>query len=266
MDDLSGPRLDRHARHAARWRASAQCNSGASSSVAALVLIVVGALWFLDNLGLIPFAHIRAYWPLAISAFGVAQLSRTRAQSGHVWCWTIIAVGVLLTLGNLGILDVSFGTLWPLFLIAGGIGILLNRTRALNMKQSTAHFTTGSNAKTTFSGNQLREYAVFSSVNRRIDSLNFEGADLNSTFGEIKLDLRGATISTPNKEATIEANTSFGAIKLRVPETWRVLVRGTAVFGAYEDKTVPPRPGPGIDCPTLIITGSSAFGAVEIEN
>jgi alkanesulfonate monooxygenase SsuD/methylene tetrahydromethanopterin reductase-like flavin-dependent oxidoreductase (luciferase family) len=64
----------------------------------------------------------------------------------------------------------------------------------------------------------------------------------------------------------VDANAAFGAIKLRVPETWRVVVHGDAVFGAFEDKTVPPRPGPGIDPPILIITGNAAFGAVEIEN
>ena len=43
----------------------------------------------------------------------------------------------------------------------------------------------------------------------------------------------------------------FGAIELRIPETWRVSMQGTAVFGAYEDKTIPPRPDPGIQTPTL---------------
>ena len=108
--------------------------------------------------------------------------------------------------------------------------------------------------------------AVFGSVNRRIDSPNFERADLNVIFGELKVDLRGATIAPPNKEATVETNAAFGAIKLRVPETWRVVVHGSAVFGAYEDKTLPPRPAPGIDPPILIISGNAAFGAVEIEN
>ena len=108
--------------------------------------------------------------------------------------------------------------------------------------------------------------AVFGSVNRRIDSPNFQRADLNVVFGELKVDLRGATIAPPNKEATIETNAAFGAIKLRVPETWSVVVHGTAIFGAYEDKTLPPRPSPGIDPPILIISGNAAFGAVEIEN
>ncbi len=117
-----------------------------------------------------------------------------------------------------------------------------------------------------FNGNVLRENVAFSGINRRIDSPTFEGADLNCSFGELKVDLRGATISTPNREAIVYINASFGAIKLRIPETWKVVVHGTALFGAYEDKTVPPRPVPGIDPPTVVIRGNAAFGAVEIEN
>jgi hypothetical protein len=66
--------------------------------------------------------------------------------------------------------------------------------------------------------------------------------------------------------AVIEANAAFGAIELRVPETWRVSMQGNAVFGAYEDKTIPPRPEPGAETPTLVIKGGTAFGAVIIRN
>ncbi len=61
---------------------------------------------FLDNLGLVPFANIRQYWPLAISAWGIALLSRSRGggSCNLVWPWTMIAIGVLLTLGNLHII------------------------------------------------------------------------------------------------------------------------------------------------------------------
>lgn len=250
MDDYSRPRL----------RSSGPCSH---SSVFAVLLIAFGALLFVDNLGLIPFANIRAYWPLAISAFGISRLSGARRASNQVWAWTMIAVGVLLTLGKLGYLRVTFGSLWPLFLIAAGASMLFRRARTAS---SASSFNAGASVNSAFRGNLLHETVVFSSVNRRIDSQNFEGGDLSCTFGELKIDLRGATISTPNREAVIEANAAFGAIKLRIPETWKVVVRGTAVFGAYEDKTIPPRPGPGIDSPTLIITGNSAFGAVEIEN
>jgi predicted membrane protein len=233
-------------------------------SIGAVVLIAVGALLFLDNLGLVPFANIRAYWPLAISAWGVAMLTRTRSSCSMVWPWTMVAVGILLTLGNLGILHVNIGSLWPIFLIAAGVSMLFKRTSWVGPAWN--FFPPGERLRRRFSANILRENVVFSSVNRRIDTPTFEGADLNATFGELKIDLRGATISTPDRQAIIDTNASFGAIKLRVPETWKIVVHGSAVFGAYEDKTVPPRPAPGVEPPTLIIRGNAAFGAVEIEN
>ncbi len=238
-----------------------QSDSAYRRSMGAIILIAIGALLFLENLGFIP--NIRPYWPLALSAFGVAMLSRSQRCCNMVWPWAMIILGVLLTLGNLHVIRASRGLIWPVVLIAAGVSMLIKRTTYAVPRSSR---TVGSGASGAFLGNRLHENAVFSSVNRRIDSPNFEGADLNSTFGELKIDLRGATIAPPGREAIIETNASFGAIKIRVPETWKVIVQGSAVFGAFEDKTVPPRPGPGFDPPTLIIRGNASFGAVEIEN
>jgi predicted membrane protein len=236
-------------------------------SIGAVVLIAVGVILFLDNLGLVPFANIRAYWPLALSAWGVALLSRSRSACSMVWPWTMVATGVILTLGNLHVIRANWGNIWPLFLIAAGVSMLLNRNRcSWQQRRARSMFGPGERFRRRFLGNIMHVNAVFSSVDRRIDAANFEGADLNSTFAELKVDLRGATIATANRQAILETNAVFGAIKVRVPETWRVVVHGAAVFGAYEDKTVPPRPGPGIDPPVLIIRGNAAFGAVEIEN
>lgn len=250
-----------------------------NASIGAIILIAVGAVLFLDNLGLVPFADIRQYWPLAISAWGIALLSRTRGGCGLVWPWTMISIGALLTLGNLHIIRMNAGSIWPIFLIAAGISMLLRRTgRDWSSRWGSMHdaihdtgrprhfFGPGERIYRKFNSNVLRLNVAFGGVNRRIDSPTFEGADLNCSFGELKVDLRGATISTSNHEAIVYINASFGAIKLRIPETWKVVVHGTAVFGAYDDKTVPPRPVPGIDPPTLIVRGNAAFGAVEIEN
>jgi predicted membrane protein len=234
------------------------------ASAGAIVLIAVGVILFVDNLGLVPFAHLRDYWPLAISAWGVAMLSRSRRACSMVWPWTMVAVGILLTLGNLHFIRADIGNIWPVFLIAAGASMLLRRTGWT--RPPVNYFAASDQSSGRFAGNRLQINVVFSGVKRRIDSANFDGGDLNCAFGELKVDLRGATISTPNHEAVVETNAVFGAIKLRVPETWKVVVHGTAAFGAYEDKTVPPRPMPGVDPPTLIIQGNAAFGAVEIEN
>ncbi|HVW08151.1 MAG TPA: DUF5668 domain-containing protein [Bryobacteraceae bacterium] len=257
MDDYSRPPINNPAiqrRH-----------GGGGASFAAVFLIVAGLLMFLDNLGFIP--NIRPYWPMAITVYGIWQLLRPGRPCPVVIAAFEVIAGILLTLGNLGRLHFSIGSLWPLFLIALGVNLLFRRQGPGRWKHHWANnFSAPAFVGGRFQGNILRENAAFSSVNRRVESATFEGADLNATFGELKIDLRAATISTPNREAVIETNASFGAIKLRIPETWRVLVQGGAAFGAFEDRTVPPRPEPGVDPPTVIIRGNATFGAVEIEN
>lgn len=258
MDDYSRPPVNQPTMTPGR-------HQGRGSFIA-VFLIVAGALMFLDNLGFIP--NIRPYWPLAITVYGVWQLLRPNRPCPVAISLFAIAAGLLLTAGNLGHLHFGIGSLWPLFLIALGLSMLFGRKARPNRWKHHwgNNFTAPAFVGGRFDGNILRENAAFSSVNRRVESTTFEGADLNATFGELKIDLRGATISTPNREAVIETNASFGAIKLRIPETWRVLVQGGAAFGAFEDRTVPPRPEPGIDPPTVIIRGNATFGAVEIDN
>ncbi len=53
-----------------------------SGSVFALILIVAGALLFLDNLGLLPINNIGAYWPLALVAWGLTIIERRRSVTG----------------------------------------------------------------------------------------------------------------------------------------------------------------------------------------
>jgi predicted membrane protein len=237
---------------------------GGSKSLSAIILIVLGIVLFLDNLGIPPFNNVRAFWPLAISAFGLAQLTGSRSRCCTVWPWALIIIGVLLTLGNLHLLHVNGGGIWAVILIALGVSMLLNRGRVagpVRFRDPGAWHRPAAGSGTIY------ENVFFSSLNRRVESQNFEGADLQATFGELKLDLRNVTISTPNRQAIIETNARFGGIKLRVPETWKIMLEGSAVFGTYEDRTVPPRPVPGVDHPpTLIIRGNAVFGAVEIEN
>ena len=58
----------------------------------------------------------------------------------------------------------------------------------------------------------------------------------------------------------------FGGIEITVPRTWKVVMKNAAVFGGCDDKTVPPRPEPGFEPVTLVITGAAVFGGVEIRN
>jgi len=57
------------------------CGSGMGVTVIALILISVGVLLLLDNLGILWIDNIWNLWPLSLIAVGVAELIRWRRQS-----------------------------------------------------------------------------------------------------------------------------------------------------------------------------------------
>lgn len=238
-------------------------------SLFALMLIVVGALLFLDNLGILPIQDLRAYWPIWIVIWGVHMLDRRRGQLVSIWALALIAWGTLLILGNLHILHVTGSVFWPVMLIAFGVSMLVSpahlRAWPDQLRVSMRHLRPPG-AGESFFGNKLHESLIFGSLNRRVESQQFEGGKVDVVFGSIELDLSGASISSPDRRASIEANAVFGGIEITVPRTWKVVMKNAAVFGGCEDKTFPPRPEPGFEPVTLVVTGAAVFGGVEIRN
>jgi predicted membrane protein len=233
----------------------------------ALMLIAAGALLFLDNLGLVHIYDVQGYWPVWFVIWGLVVLDRRRTLLALIWSSALVAYGILLILGNLRIIHANADIIWPIFLIAFGLTMLV-RPMPFNEWPEFFRFQAFASryAAKRFSGNRLNEAVVFGSLNRRVESQDFEGGKLASVFGSIELDLSGASISSSDRQAWLKADAVFGGIEIRVPRTWRVVMKGAAVFGGCDDKTVPPRPEPGVQLETLMITGAAIFGGVEIRN
>jgi predicted membrane protein len=250
--------------------------SAPRGSLFALMLILAGALLFLDNLGVLPIQDIRAYWPLWMVFFGIHIFDRVRSVTATIWALALAASGILLILGNLRIIHITGNVVWPVMLIALGAMMLIRpvdavewreriRFAAERRKQRFSRLRRETPTES-FSGNRLHEAIVFGSLNRRVETQQFEGGKLEVVFGSIELDLSEASISSPDRQAAIELNAVFGGIEITVPRTWRVVMKSTAVFGGATDQTVPPRPEPGFPLVTLIVTGGAVFGGISIRN
>ncbi len=237
-------------------------------SLVAVILIVAGALLFLDNLGLLPIHNIGDYWPLALVAWGLTIFERKRTAHSLIWATAVVVFGCLLLLGNLHVIHVTGSIFWPLVLIAFGATMLVGRT-ALPVSLpwwNQGQGDPGSRTRESFFGDRLMESVVFSGAERRVESQNFQGGKVEAVFGGIELDLSGAAITSPDRRAMLEVNAVFGGIEITVPRTWRVEKKGSAVFGGFEDRTFPPRPEPGVEPPTLMIRGAAVFGGIEVKN
>lgn len=268
----------------------------------AVALIVAGAILFLDNIGVLPIDNIGAYWPLAFVLYGLGLALRRTTATSLIWAGSFVAFGVFLTLGNLGIIRAGISIAWPLLLIAFGATALVHRTWWSNKLPGGSEawqpgqwgewkwqddFYTSKHRLRQWKREHRRRWrnyhwdpqgmhdtAVFFSLTRRYDGKEIHDGEVTAVFGSVEADFTGAIIplvtpedgGAPVRRAEIEATAVFGSVEIRVPTNWRVIKDGTGVFGSYEDRTLPFRPEPGVEPPTLVIRGAAVFGSVEISN
>jgi hypothetical protein len=207
----------------------ADCH-GLGGRLWALMLIVVGASFLLNNLGI---WHVgwNLIWPLGLIGFGLLLLVHALEHHNHpASAYTV-----------------------PGSTLSGS-----------NPSTSTAPNPGPSDMSSP--ENTLREWVTFGGVKRRLDTQNFLGGEAVAVFGGIEIDLRRANIASGTKDVMIDANSTFGGIEIRVPDNWRVITRGIGIFGGYEDKTIPPRAQDAAEAPRLIVKGYALFGGVSIEN
>ncbi len=247
-----------------------------AKAIAGLVLILLGVLFTLDNLGLVDAGNVWDYWPLILIAVGVARILYPRKPGGRAWGAIEVGVGVFFLLRNLGFFWISFHRMWPAALVLLGIymiwqtmaarrpapgvppvgdrvheGVMagLGATRDLREPAGVAR--------------TLEEFALFGGGDRVVRTDDFRGGHVTAIFGGFDIDLREATIA--GDAASIEVFVLFGGVDFRVPESWNVIVSATPILGSSEYK--PRSGGPGVSpSKTLYVTGLVLFGGVEVKN
>jgi predicted membrane protein len=226
-----------------------------SGLIPGAVILAIGAIFLLNNLGIVNAGHFWQFWPLFLIFSGLVKIAD---PTRRFWGAMLLGFGVLLQVNQLGLIHFSWGALWPLVLIAAGSMAMWSALQARKLTESLN--TENGDPRTT-----LNENAIFGNVEKRLNGKDFRGGQLQALFGGIEIDLRDAEIA--ENEAVLHANAIFGGIELRVPETWYVAARGQCVFGGFTDSTRYTGPGdPDKPKKTLIVQGMAVFGGVEIRN
>jgi predicted membrane protein len=241
----------------ARWenRVTRHRNhSPASGIFFGAIVVAVGCLLLLDNLGIVRFHDVWQYWPALLVAWGASRIIDSRSPSGWVWGAMVALVGAFLLLDNLDIIAFNWEIIWPLILIAFGVSVLV-RALERNRIRSAAGLP---------SSPVVGTHAFFSDNKSGSDAKDFSGGQATAVFGAARFDLRNASMNVD--EAVIDVNVVFGEVEVRVPETWIVINRASVVFAGVNDKTNHPKPDPSVKTPRLIITGVSVFGAITLRN
>ncbi|MBZ5607435.1 MAG: cell wall-active antibiotics response protein [Acidobacteriia bacterium] len=229
-------------------------HSSASGMLIGGVIVTLGLVLLLDNMGIVRFNDVWRYWPVLLIIWGISRVLDAQTMSGYIWGGAIALVGAFILLDNLDIIVFNFDLIWPLVIIAFGLSMLL---RAVDRKR----YMDGVPA----SGEPVMNVvAIFSGSKRTLDSQDFRGGQVVAVFGGVRLDLRRAAISV--EKAVIDINAIFGGVEIRVPDNWNVLMKGAGIFGGFDDKTIHPKPDPNLKTPELVITGAAVFGGMSVTN
>ena len=216
-----------------------------------IAVIVFGLLAALDNL--IPDHNLWRLWPSILIVMGIVRISQRRQEKG--------LSGFALILGGIFLLMVTFGhgnlveVAWPFFLVALGVFMV---TKALRKNR-------GVPLELAAQDSFISATAIFGGSKRRVANQDFKGGELTAIFGGFELDLRQATLE--GNQVRVDVFVLFGGGELKVPQHWAVTMKGSAVMGGFEDKTLQMPAAEG-DVPRvhLVVTGLVLFGSLTVMN
>ncbi|MEM8514029.1 putative membrane protein [Massilia sp. MP_M2] len=233
---------------------------GVTGQVVLGVLVIgMGLLFLLDNLGLVDMHRAFSFWPMLFVIVGTVKLCDTRSQGGTLLGAALVGVGILMMLDRLDIIDFSVRTLWPLILIGLGGMLVAKALRSRGMTDGSAASKGAGMLDNTGSGDVVDITAILGGYERRVATQDFRGGEITAVMGGCELDMRGASI---RGEAVINVFAFWGGVTIKCPPDWTVILLGTPILGGFEEKTVVPPDG----SKRLIIRGYAIMGGVEIRN
>jgi hypothetical protein len=238
-------------------------------------------------------------WPMILIAVGTYTLISQQFKSffGSV----VLFIGVYFLLKREFDLDLGLDQfIWPVGLIALGIYLILHKKREYKVMEEVRKNWEGSrknkpdvqnsenieaaevvedknaskeqSAKAPDSGfvratgtaflDRINESVIFSGVNRKLMTKNFQGGKATVIFGGLDLDLTQVDFTGV---VTLDLEVGFGGVKLIIPPHWDVRTEVSNIAAGLEDKRMF-REG-GVDTnKVLILKGTLLFSGLEIKS
>jgi len=244
--------------------------------VAGVFLILLGALFILDNLRIVDAGSLWDYWPLLLIVPGVTRMLAPARPGQKLWGAILFVVGGLLLLRNLDLLWIPFHKVWPFLLVVFGIYLIFQTmtrrsvaaapsgpdagTRAFDGARAGLSATEGFAGRTSVS--QLNEFALCGGGHRFVQSADFRGGSITVVAGGFDIDLREAAIA--GDKVSIELFVMMGGVVLRIPETWKVVVNVTPLLGGSDLKSRTVASPETVR--TLVVNGFILMGGLEVKN
>lgn len=225
------------------------------------ILVALGLIFGLNALGVADInIFFPGWWTLFIIVPCFVSLFTDSDKIGSLFG---IIIGVLLLAGCQDWID--FDMIWRLFIPIALIMIGLKIIFKSMMSSDKAHKISQQQERKQHE--KIREgevvddhehWSVFSSQNIDYQGKDFDGCRLETVFGSMKLDLRGAKIA---EDSVVKVSSIFGGVKIFVDESVNLEVSSTSIFGGVTNN----HKNSDENKKTLYIDASCVFGGVEIQ-
>lgn len=239
--------------------------------VFSIVLILVGILFLAVNTGFLPILYkpLFSSWPIWCVFAGVYLL----LNRSFFVATALLTAGIFFIIPQIGVINpelnipANFTQLyWPVLLIIAGVYFVLARTFKTFCFAGHVHDFCDSETFT----NKWESEDGYLRVNTSFDSRKnivldpvFKGGDVETSFGEVLLDLRKTNL--PEGKTKLNIKVYFGSVVIIVPDTWNIQLNGDSMFGTFSDNRLSHTFNPE-DNRILIIDGKCSFGECKLRD
>ncbi|MFN3760022.1 MAG: LiaF transmembrane domain-containing protein [Algoriphagus aquaeductus] len=261
------------------------------------IILGIGVILLLRKIGLFIPDWVLS-WPMILIAIGTFSIIKHEFKS--FFGFIMLFIGTYFLLKREFDFDFGIGQyIWPIGLIILGIYLITQKNRENKVledirknwesqRKTTSSFSSGSKledakiveegeTKSSFHSSdsagftrttgtsfadRLNIDAIFSGVNRKMMSKNFQGGKITAAFGGADLDLTQVDFEGV---VTIQVDIIFGGVKMIVPPHWDIRTEVTNIAAGLEDKRFF-RDG-GVDpSKVVVLKGTILFGGLEIKS
>ncbi len=229
-----------------------------------IAMAVVGVIFLLRALGLLPYFSIECSWPVILIVIGTFIGIKNNFRRS-AW-WILILIGIINLTPQFTIMGrPSSHVVWPAMIIIGGLAIAMRprRDRCYPGVGTAMGGPGDMNTSINTDGN-LNIDISFGGKKEVVTSKDFKGGLVSVTFAGCELNLTQADFSEPS--VMIDFRVSFGGVEVIVPSHWDIQNDINPSFGSVEDARTIQTPTTNETRKTLILKGNCSFGSIEIKS
>jgi MFS superfamily sulfate permease-like transporter len=95
-----------------------------TAAIFGVILIALGTIFILDNLGYVDAFRFWDYWPVVLIGFGLSSLIAPKDAGDSAGGAVMTAVGTFFLLRKLDVINWRIRDVWPAFLVLAGVALI----------------------------------------------------------------------------------------------------------------------------------------------